>query len=141
MEELQQKVEEHLEQYNIMGTKRMDLVMFLYAIEHLSRVARVVRTGGNVLLVGVGGSGRQSCTRLAAFMSDYNVFQIEIAKGYGMVAFRDDVRKLLTNAGGKGEKSVTGGNACGCRLDSRRETSCRTPRIDFCAVRNPDYQV
>jgi dynein heavy chain len=106
LEELQQKVEEHLEQYNIMGTKRMDLVMFLYAIEHLSRVARVVRTGGNVLLVGVGGSGRQSCTRLAAFMSDYNVFQIEIAKGYGMVAFRDDLRKLLTNAGGKGEKSV-----------------------------------
>ena len=75
-----------------------------------------------VLLVGVGDSGRQSCTRLAAFMSDYNVFQIKIAKGYGMVAFRDDLRKHLTNAGGKGEKSVTEDDAYRRRLDSGGET-------------------
>jgi dynein heavy chain len=69
-------------------------------------VARVVRTGGNCLLVGVGGSGRQSVTRLAAFMADYEVFQIEVAKGYGMVAFREDMQTLLTKAGGKGEKYI-----------------------------------
>jgi dynein heavy chain len=69
----------------MMSQKRMDLVMFLYAIEHLARVARVVRVGGNVLEVGVGGSGRQSVTRLASFMADYEVFQIEVAKGYGML--------------------------------------------------------
>jgi dynein heavy chain len=103
---LQTTVEGHLEQYNNFSTKRMDLVMFLYAIEHLARVARVVRTGGNVLLVGVGGSGRQSVTRLAAFMADYEVFQIEVAKGYGMQAFRDDMKALLTKAGGKGDKYV-----------------------------------
>merc|ERR1719238_2270422 len=79
--ELQETVEQHLAQYNMMSQKRMDLVMFLYAVEHLSRVARVIRfPGGNALLVGVGGSGRQSCTRLAAFLADYDVFQIEIAK-------------------------------------------------------------
>jgi len=61
----------------------MKLVMFLDAIEHVSRVARVVRLPlGNALLLGVGGSGRQSLTRLASYLEDFELFQIEVAKGY-----------------------------------------------------------
>jgi dynein heavy chain, axonemal len=101
------QVESHLEEYNNMTTNKMNLVCFLYMLEHLSRVARVVRTpGGNALLVGVGGSGRQSCTRLAGFMADYQIFQIVIMKGYDLVAFREDMKKLLTQSGGKFEPTV-----------------------------------
>jgi dynein heavy chain len=107
LETLQKEVESHLEQHNMMSPKPMDLVCFLYMLEHLSRVARVVRTpGGNALLVGVGGSGRASCARLAAFLADYSVFQIEIAKGYDTIAFREDCKKLLSQAGGKGENTI-----------------------------------
>ncbi|CAJ1405697.1 unnamed protein product [Effrenium voratum] len=90
-----------------MSSKPMDLVCFLYMQEHLARVSRVIKSpGGNALLVGVGGSGRQSCTRLACYMADFSVFQIEITKGYDMVAFREDMKKMLTKAGGSEEHTV-----------------------------------
>lgn len=67
--------------------------MVRYVLEHLSRIARVLRIpGGNALLVGVGGSGRQSLTRLAAFMSNVSVFQPEISKSYGKTEWREDVK-------------------------------------------------
>eukprot|EP00947_MAST-08B_sp_MAST-8B-sp1_P002409 g2409.t1 len=93
-------IEEYLVDYNAETKTPMNLVMFLDAIEHVSRISRILRQPqGNALCLGVGGSGRQSLTRLAGFMADYEVFQIEVAKGYGMAEWREDVKTCLLKAG------------------------------------------
>lgn len=56
------------------------------------------------MLVGLGGSGRQSLTRLAAYMQGMDVFQVEISKQYGMQEWRDDLRKVLKMAGEANKK-------------------------------------
>ena len=55
---------QYLDDYNMSCSKEMKLVFFLDAIEHISRIARMIRQQrGNALLVGVGGTGKQSLTR------------------------------------------------------------------------------
>ncbi|XP_034028529.1 dynein heavy chain 12, axonemal [Thalassophryne amazonica] len=107
VESFAQVVELCLEEYNQMHKNRMDLVIFRYVLEHLSRISRILKQpGGNALLVGVGGSGRQSMTRLATSMAHMAIFQPEITKSYGMTEWRDDLKMLLKKAGMKGEKTV-----------------------------------
>ena len=102
--ELRKVVEEALEDYNSVTSAPMNLVMFLDAIEHVSRVCRVISLPlGNALLLGVGGSGRQSLTRLAAALEEFDLFQIEVAKGYGKNEWRDDLRKVLTDGRVRGQ--------------------------------------
>ena len=62
-------MEEFLEDYNQVNTAQMKLVLFLDAVQHVCRISRIIRQPlGNALLLGVGGSGRQSLSRLATHM-------------------------------------------------------------------------
>ncbi|XP_036403568.1 dynein heavy chain 2, axonemal [Megalops cyprinoides] len=98
---LKSYMESQLEDYNLSpGVVPMDLVLFRDAIEHIMRVVRVIsQLRGNMLLVGIGGSGRQSLSRLASAICEYHVFQVEVTKQYRKQEFREDIKKLYRQAG------------------------------------------
>lgn len=56
-------------------------------------------------MLGVGGSGRQSLSRLATFLANYKLFQVEVVKGYSMSNWREDVKKALMQAGCEGKST------------------------------------
>ncbi|KAL7022048.1 hypothetical protein ACKWTF_012111 [Chironomus riparius] len=76
----------------------IDLVLFDDCLEHLTRVHRVMRMHrGHLLLVGVGGSGKHSISRLAAFAAGCEVFEITITRGYNEESFKSDLKTLFNN--------------------------------------------
>ncbi|CAM4719453.1 unnamed protein product [Caretta caretta] len=98
---LKLEMERVLDEYNqTPGVVQMHLVLFRDAIEHITRIVRVIgQPRGNMLLVGIGGSGRQSLARLASFICEDQIFQIEVTKHYRKQEFRDDIKKLYRQAG------------------------------------------
>jgi dynein heavy chain len=89
------------------GKNALTLILFLDACEHVTRITRILRQPmGNALLLGVGGSGRQSLSRLSCYLANQKVFQIEVTKSYNMKSWRDDMRTLLMECGIE-NKSVT----------------------------------
>jgi len=99
LDKTQKRFDDALQDYNALSTKPMNLVFFADACLHLARISRVItQPRGNALLVGVGGSGRQSLVRLAAAMWDFSCQSIEITRTYDVVAFHDDLKRFMFEA-------------------------------------------
>jgi dynein heavy chain len=100
MKVLNEKQDDFLE-----GKSLSKLIFFEEAIEHVLRIARVLRQPrGSAMLIGVGGSGKQSLTKLCSFMLDCENKSIEIVKGYNLQSFRDFIKILKQQTGVSGKQ-------------------------------------
>ena len=88
------KMEKMLEDYSY-ENKAMNLVLFDDALKHLTNIHRIIRfPRGSALLVGVGGSGKQSLTKLASFTASYKLTTINLIRNYKEENFREDLQEI-----------------------------------------------
>ncbi|KAK9721112.1 ATP-binding dynein motor region [Popillia japonica] len=98
---LRKYLELQMDEYNVSpGVVRMDLVLFKDAIDHICRIDRVIsQPRGNMLLVGIGGSGRQSVSRISAYICEYGTYQINVTRSYNIPEFKEDLKMLYSYTG------------------------------------------
>jgi dynein heavy chain, axonemal len=108
LQSLRERVQMFLKKYNDQyPAKAMSLILFDDAMRHLIRISRCLgMLKGCMLLVGVGGSGKQSLTRLASYCAGYSTFQITLSKTYNMNSLMDDLRVLYKACGQQGLKTT-----------------------------------
>lgn len=97
---LEMVLDSYLEDFNTNSKKPMPLTLFEFAIDHILRILRVLKmTQGHAVLIGLGGTGRQSLTKLAAFIRDHEMFIIELSKFYNWDQWKQDLVKIMARAG------------------------------------------
>ena len=101
-EELKKVVDNKLLEYNE-SNAMMDLVLFEAASAHIARISRIIsQPGGNAMLIGVGGSGKQSLSKLAAFISGMETRQLQVTGSFKVDDLLEAFRGMFIAAGVKG---------------------------------------
>jgi dynein heavy chain, axonemal len=102
-DKLEIHVKDALKEYND-NNAYMGLVLFDDAMKHVCRITRIVLPpSGHALLVGVGGSGKQSLAKLASSIMGFTTFSITISSTYGINDLKEDLKQLYFKAGVKEE--------------------------------------
>lgn len=95
-------VKQALEAYNESNIE-MKLILFMDAICHVCRITRIItQNSGHALLVGVGGSGKQSLSRLSSFMCEMEPFTMTVSSTYSTEQLKGDLVELYKKTGEKG---------------------------------------
>jgi len=83
----------------------MNLVLFDDAMSHLIRISRIIKQPrSSALLVGVGGSGKQSLTKLAADIGRYLTRQLVLTKSFGEKDLKEEIKEYLDITGHQGKQ-------------------------------------
>ena len=101
LKDLNKKLDFYLEMYNKINKKNMlSLVFFDYAIMHILRISRILRQPrGNMILIGNGGSGKQTLSKFSAFIMNTQLSTFNPTRNYKVLEFRKDIKDFIANAG------------------------------------------
>ncbi|XP_047348170.1 dynein axonemal heavy chain 6 [Vespa velutina] len=100
-------LQDYLDDYSLSIGQEMGIIFFMDAIEHVCRLARILRSErGNGLLVGVGGMGKQSLVKLSSHLNYYRCYQIEVTRNYDKNLWFEDLRKFYFKPGTEAEHTT-----------------------------------
>nr|XP_050848639.1 dynein axonemal heavy chain 6 [Vespula vulgaris] len=100
-------LQDYLDDYSLSSGQDMGIIFFMDAIEHVCRLARILRSErGNGLLVGVGGMGKQSLVKLSSHLNYYRCYQIEVTRNYDKNLWFEDLRKFYFKPGTEAEHTT-----------------------------------
>ncbi|RYY36723.1 hypothetical protein EON62_01570, partial [archaeon] len=100
---LSKTLADKLEDYNS-SHSIMDLVLFQQAMEHICRICRIISNpAGNAMLIGVGGSGKQSLSKLASHICGYDVRQLSVTSRFTVTDLKESLKEMYRTAGVKGQ--------------------------------------
>ena len=94
-EELKKIIEDKLVEFNEkFKSAAMNITLFEEAISYVCKINRIIKfSRGHGMLVGEGGAGRHSLTKLATFIAKYNLCQVTISKGFKLKEFREKIKE------------------------------------------------
>lgn len=139
IERVRRRLSELMHAHNNVPANRsvkLNLVLFDDAVRHIVRIARLLALErSNALLVGVGGSGKQSLARIATFVSRCSCCCIRSAPGYTVSSFVEDIKRIFKDTGVEGKPTVLLMTETDLKDDSFMEimnsilTTCSVPGI------------
>lgn len=97
---LEKTINYYLNEYNSSAEIPMNLTLFKYSIEHITRASRALQLSqGHLIAVGNGDTGRKTAIKLAACMAGAELFHFDFKDGYSLKDWRDDIKCVLLAAG------------------------------------------
>lgn len=107
IESLRKKIAHYIGEYNESHAKKMDLLPFRCALEHLVRLSRILAIpGGSMIFVAVDGSGRRSLTRLAGHVMRQEVYEPAAGTFRDSKTWRTNLSKALKSSAKSGKDFV-----------------------------------
>lgn len=100
---LQETALQAIDEFNATHKSQIDIVLFGFALEHINKLCRILNTpGGNCILVGTPGSGRESLAKVATAMCRQKLLQNDLLHLHDFTSWRKTVKESLRESGGKG---------------------------------------
>ena len=97
-----------MKEYNIELNQNLDLVLFKEACQHICRISRIlIQPRGNVLLIGVGGCGKQTLTKMASYITGCQISSLGSKKTYTQKNFREDISEGSIRPTGVGGQKIS----------------------------------
>lgn len=98
MDYLKSVLQTKLEEYNE-SRAQMNLVLFQMAMEYVCRISRILsKPNGHGLLIGFGGSGKQSLTKLATFILGMDLETYSFSGGFNLIEFQQFLGEMIKKA-------------------------------------------